>query len=284
MDILGSVHGGDKGGFKLRRSEKDAAIKHVPEERGVLLCVGAFRVGVVVDALGSEEESGQRADGVDSCSGVCLRDSLAKTGDQAIGVAAEFIVDARRFELLERSDSRSHRERISSQRTGLVDGAERSDLVHEFSAATVGSNRNATTDNLAERGEVCLDFEELLSGAVVEAEASNDLVGDEKRAVLAGNVAKTGEEAFGRNDDAHIGCDRLNDNGGDFVFVLREQMLDCGEVIVWSVEGELGESLGHTWTFGDSERGEAGTGLREEAVGMTVIAAFEFEEKIALGD
>jgi len=36
--------------------------------------------------------------------------------------------------------------------------------------------------------------------------------------------------------------------------------------------------------FGDAERGQAGAGLREKTVGVSVVAAFKFQDEIALGD
>ena len=41
---------------------------------------------------------------------------------------------------------------------------------------------------------------------------------------------------------------------------------------------------GDAGAFGDAERGEAGAGVGEEAVGVAVIAAAEFEDVVALGD
>jgi len=38
------------------------------------------------------------------------------------------------------------------------------------------------------------------------------------------------------------------------------------------------------WAFGDAEGGQAGAGLGEKAVGVSVVAAFKFQDEIALGD
>ena len=109
----------------------------------------------------------------------------------------------------------------------------------------------------------------------MEAEAGDDFVDDEQRVVHAGEFAEIGEEALLWEDDAHVGGDGLDDDGGDFVFVLVEDARGGVEVVVGRVERERGESFGDAGAFGDAERGEAGAGLREEAVGVAVVAAFE---------
>src|SRR5262249_44544597 len=98
------------------------------------------------------------------------------------------------------------------------------------------------------------------------------------------DVTKAGEEAVDGRNDAHIGSDGLDNDGGDFVFVLREKRLYSREVVIGCVEGKRREGLGHAWAFGDAECGEARTCLREEAIGMAVVPAFELKNKIALGD
>src|SRR6202044_1160656 len=81
------------------------------------------------------------------------------------------------------------------QRARLVDGTEWSDVVHEVGAAAICGDGQSAADDFAERGEVCVDIEILLNGAVVEAEAGDDFVHDEKRVVHAGEFAEVGEEA-----------------------------------------------------------------------------------------
>ena len=44
------------------------------------------------------------------------------------------------------------------------------------------------------------------------------------------------------------------------------------------------ERFGNAGAFGDAERGEAGAGVGEKAVGVAVVAATKFEDVVALGD
>ena len=42
--------------------------------------------------------------------------------------------------------------------------------------------------------------------------------------------------------------------------------------------------MGDAGAFRDAERGEAGAGLGEKTVGVSVVAAFKFQDEIAFGD
>ena len=97
-------------------------------------------------------------------------------------------------------------------------------------------------------------------------------------------LAEAGEESVLRQHYAHIGGNGLDDNRGDIFFVLGEKVLDGAQIVVGRVDGEGGEGLGNAGALGDTKCGEAGAGFGEEAVGMTVIAAAEFHDVIALGD
>ena len=43
------------------------------------------------------------------------------------------------------------------------------------------------------------------------------------------------------------------------------------------------KACGNSGTLGDTKRGQAGSRLREKAIGMAVVAASEFDEEIAIG-
>src|SRR5215467_4057912 len=97
-------------------------------------------------------------------------------------------------------------------------------------------------------------------------------------------VAQSREKTLLRKDDAHVRRDRFDDDGGNFALVLRKKSFDCDEIIVRNIEREFGKSLWHAGALGDAERGEPGTGLREKAVGMSVVATFKFDDQIASGE
>ena len=55
--------------------------------------------------------------------------------------------------MIEGGDSGAHGERIAGQSSGLINGAERRDAVHDFGGAAVGRNGQTAADDLAKGGE-----------------------------------------------------------------------------------------------------------------------------------
>src|SRR5260370_1385620 len=92
-----------------------------------------------------------------------------------------------------------------------------------------GCDGKAAADDFAERGEIGFDAENLLRGAVVQAKTGDDFVDDEQRAVLFCEVAKAGKKIGRGRNNAHVRGDGFDDYRGYFVFVLREDSLDCVE-------------------------------------------------------
>jgi hypothetical protein len=87
-------------------------------------------------------------------------------------------------------------------------------------AAAVGRDGQAAADNFAERGEVGFDVEKLLRRSVVQTKAGDDFVDDQQRAILFRDLAQPREKTRCRRNDTHVGGDRLNDDGSNFVFFL----------------------------------------------------------------
>ena len=81
-------------------------------------------------------------------------------------------------------DACGHGERIAAECSGLVDRAERREVVHDVGSSAEGSAGQAAADDLAQRGQVGRDAVDLLRAAEGDAEAGHDFVEDEQRAVL----------------------------------------------------------------------------------------------------
>jgi hypothetical protein len=150
----------------------------------------------------------------------------------------------------------------SGERTGLIHRAERRDAVHNLRVATVSRDGQSTTDDFAECRQVGLDSIKWLAGAVAQAKSGDDLVHDEQRAVLLGQIAQAGQKTFCGEHDAHICGDRLHNDRGNLALVMPKEALDSGEIVVRSVECEFGQNLRHSRAFGDTQSGETRTGLR----------------------
>ena len=96
-----------------------------------------------------------------------------------------------------------HGEGVAAERAGLVDGAERGELIHELALAAEGSAWEAAADDFAEGDEVGVEVVEFERAAEGEAEAGHDFVDDEQGAVVVGEFAQAAEIAGMR-----AGCSR----------------------------------------------------------------------------
>ena len=94
VDILRGVRGGNEGGFELRWCEENAAVEHFAEEAGVALGVGALGAGVIADGLFGEEESAERAGGIDLAGNFCVDEGLAQAASEAVGFFGDVVVEA----------------------------------------------------------------------------------------------------------------------------------------------------------------------------------------------
>src|ERR1700687_83881 len=148
----------------------------------------------------------------------------------------ETIVEARGGELFQGGNASTHRQWITGKRAGLVNGAERRDVVHQFGTAPVSRNGHATANNFAKSGEVAFHAEKLLGRAIVQAEAGDDFIDDQKRAVSAANFTQTLQKAVRWSDNAHVRGDGLYNNGGVFILVLLEDAFHGGQIVFRLVE------------------------------------------------
>ena len=60
-----------------------------------------------------------------------------------------------------------------------------------------------------------------------------------------GQLAQFGKEAVQGRDHAHIGSDWLDDYSGNFVSMAFKQALDRLQIVIRSIERELGQGIRH---------------------------------------
>ncbi len=283
INVGGAVGGGDEECFVLRWRNEDAAAEHFAKECGEALCVGKFRAGVVVDIAGRKEKGEKRAHGVDlpMDAGIAQRDAQAL--NKAGCIFLKLRVEARDIDLRKRRQAGAHGERIPRESAGLIDGAERRDLLHDVLAPTVSGNGQSPADDLPEYREIRMNMETFLRAAVGYTEAGDDFVEDKKRAITLGDGAQRFQKAMRGRHDAHVCRDGFYDHGRDFSGVLSEDAFDGGGVVIRRVESERGERVRNAGAGRNSKSGEAGTGLGEKTVGVAVVATLEFQDKVASG-
>ena len=178
------------------------------EETGKGFGVRCPRFGEVTRPAIPEKDGQQRSDAGDACA------RHAQAGLEPRRLRLDLGVDAWSQQVQSRL-ARRHHHRVSRQCAGLVHGAGWRDKVHQVGSAPVGADGQAAADDLAENREVRADAVQLLCSARCDAEAGDDLVEDQQRARLRGQLAEPRKESGGRRDHAHVGGHRLHDHCGD---------------------------------------------------------------------
>ena len=101
------------------------------------------------------------------------------TSCPAVFVELAVVLAAIVFQHAQGGDAGRHRQRVSAQRSRLIDRPEGSDQVHDLRRAAVGADGQAAADDLAHRHQVGLDVVELRRAAEGQAEAGHHFVEDQ---------------------------------------------------------------------------------------------------------
>src|SRR5690625_7787235 len=88
------------------------------------------------------------------------------------------------------------------------------------------------------------------------------------------------EEAIGWWDETRVPDDRLEDDAGDPLPILREEALHPLQIIEGGSQSQASEGLRHTRRVGESEGRDPTPRLDEKAVAMAVIAARELDDEV----
>ena len=180
-------------------------------------------------------------------------------------------------------ESGGGRQRVPGERARLVHRPGRRELVHDVRAPAEGREREASTGDLPEHGEVRLDPVELLRPAARDAEAGDHLVEDEEGAGSVAQGPERFEEPRRGRDDAHVPRDRLDDHRRETLAVALDRGGSGVDVVVGGDDRVAGRAARHAWAGRQPEGGEAGAGLGEQRVGVAVVAARELEDAVAVG-
>ena len=101
--------------------------------------------------------------------------------------------------------------------------------------------------------------------------------------MLLGDLAEEAVEVTVRRDHAHVGWDRLGEDGSDLVAALREKRLHGRAIVVREHDGVLDGSLGDARRVREPEGGDTGSRLHEQRIDVAVVAARELHDQVAPG-
>ena len=157
-------------------------------------------------------------------------------------------------------------------------------MVHDPGRGAIGRGGQAAADDLAQGRQVGRDSVPSLGTAVGDPEAGHDLVEDEHRAVLLGQLAEGLEVAGPGRDQAHVAGDRLEQDRGDLPAVMVEEVGDSRGIVERAEQGILCGTRGHSRAVGRAERRGGRARLDEQGVDVAVIVAGHLDDLVAARD
>src|SRR5690606_33593560 len=259
-------------------------LQHQMEETAEALRITGHDILEGLDGVGTAEVKAEHGTDLSGDEGHAGRiGAVLHALQQAAGVFAQLIVESGAADQPERGQAGGHRQRITGQGAGLVDRAQRRNLFHDLALATEGTHRHAAADDLAEGGQVRGDTEMRLGTAQGDAKAGHHLIEDQHHAILVADLAQTFEEPRHRRNTVHVAGHRLDDDAGDILAHRAQGFTYRSDVVVGQGQGVLGKGRRHARGAGYTEGQCAGADLDQQAVGMTVLSAFELDDGITAG-
>ena len=186
-----------------------------------------------------------------------------------------------RGEVLEAPESGRHRERISRQRSGLIDRPRRRHEPHQIFAAAVRADRQPAADDLSQGRQIRDDAAPCLRAARSDAKTGDHFVEHQHDPVSRADVAQALQKARLRQNDAHVAGDRLDDQRGDLIRERFAQPFDRRQVVVGREQRVRGGGPRDAGARRHAERRQARARLHQKLIGVAVIAAFELDDLLA---
>src|SRR5690606_24666339 len=268
----------DETGFKSRRREMYAPLKHAMEELLEALYVGRRHFfqrcrNAVTEIDAEHATDGIRAEGDARCVS-----AFFQTSGQLGGTRREILVEAGSVEQTQGGEAGCHGHRVARERTCLVYPAQRCNMGHDVGAASEGAHGHAAANDLCQGGDVRLDACQPLYPFWPYAETGHDFVEDQHGAITGAQLAQTFEKAFLWLDQVHIAGNWFNNDAGNLFRIFFESRLHGTQVVVVQYQRVLNKFRRHTGGGRVAESQHAGTRLYQQAIGVAVVAAFKFDD------
>src|SRR5262250_161895 len=130
---------------------------------GKHLQVASLRAGKIDNRPASEEQTKHRTDPMKCDVDFCFRDRLSRELFELRTERFEQFPTVDSFQLAQLRETSCHRQRISRQCSGLINGAVGRKPVHDFRASAECANWQAAADNFSKGREIRCDAVDFLS-------------------------------------------------------------------------------------------------------------------------
>ena len=160
----------------------------------------------------------------------------------------------------------------------MVDAPQWSKRVHYRRFSANRGQRQATTHDFPEAGEIWVDVVDFLCSTTSETAASHHLVKDEHDSELSGEFPEALKKALLGRYEAHVSRNRLQYNGGHPFRIGLQVGADAGETVVFSHKCHTAKGLGNTLTVRGTKRQRSRPSSHQKRIRMTVIATGELDD------
>ena len=245
--------------------------------------VGACHVGVVARQAVGKIQAEHAAHAVGTECDACGCGGSLKALHQLFGTRGQVFVEPGALDDFQRFQTGGDGDGVARQSAGLIHAAERGDGGHNVFAPTKRRQRHTAADHFAHGGQIGRDAVQRLRAAERDAKTRHHFVVNQHRAVFGSQIAQGFDEVFRRPHQIHIARKRLNDDTGDFAADLGKGFFELGDIVVFQHQRVLGEIGGHACGRRVAEGKQAAARFHQQAVGMAVVAALEFDDFVAAG-
>ena len=193
----------------------------------------------------------------------------------------QLFVETGALDDFQRFQAGCHGHGVARQRARLIHAAQGRNAVHDFFFAAHGRYGHSAADDFAHRGHVGRDAVQRLRAAQRHTEACHHLVVNQYCAVLCGGLAQGLDEFGAGTHQVHIARDGFQNHAGNLAGEFVKGLFQCVNVVIRQDDGVLRQIGGNACGTGIAEGEQARTSFDQQAIGVAVIAAFEFDDFVA---
>ena len=149
-------------------------------------------------------------------------------------------------------------------------------MLHHFSARAVATDGESAADDLAEGPHVGLNAEPLGRATASQTEAGDDLVKEQHRSGSVASLSQPFEETLAWSYEAHVGRYRFHGDNRDGVVDFGHDVERCNDGVGYC-------AVGYAIASGQTLLRHAAAACGEKRIGVAVVAAGEFDDRVASG-
>ena len=165
------------------------------------------------------------------------RDAINQLSAQGLQPRIDFLLAI--AELLQGSDSGSHRQRIPRQRPRLIHRPQRRDQVHNLARPTVSAYRQPTANNLPHRRQIRTNVVQLLRPAEGQTKSRHHFIKNQHRPLALRNQTQRHQVIIGCRNTSHVSHNGLHNHACNLVLELVKRVLHRLHVVERQCHREL---------------------------------------------